>query len=249
MVTNLVRENLPNLAYVEFKPEENSKNYPTMLFLGGFLSDMSGTKALFLESKCKEIGQPFIRFDYSGHGISEGKFIDGCIESWTQDALDIIDNLIVGKVMLVGSSMGGWISLLLALNIPDKVHSIIGLAAAPDFTKTMEERMNDSQRSMLKKQGYFELENDYSDDNYIITKKLIEDGRNQFVLDKDINISVPVRLIQGKKDVDVNWHTAEKIKNKITGDNVKLILLDQADHRLSAPKELDILYKTVCSLL
>lgn len=249
MTTKLIRANLPNLTYVQFKSKENIHNYPIMVFLGGFRSDMSGTKALFLEERCKEIDQPFIRFDYSGHGESEGIFEEGCIGDWTRDALDIIDNLTTDKIMLVGSSMGGWISLLIALKRPEKVHSIVGLAAAPDFTKIMEQKMTDVQRNLIEKQRYFELENDYSDDRYIITQKLIEDGRNQCLLDEDIKINVPVRLIQGKKDTDVDWHTAKKIKNIIESNDVEITLLEQSDHRLSTPEDLKVIYKIIKDLL
>ena len=245
----LEREKASNLAYVKYNAVEGAADLPTIMFLGGFRSDMEGTKALYLEEKCKERGQNFIRFDYSGHGASEGKFEEGCIGDWAADALDIFDQLTQGPVMLVGSSMGGWISLLIGLKRSKRVHSIIGLAAAPDFTKIMEERMDDEQKALLNSQGYFELPNDYSDDPYIITKRLIDDGRDQCLLNKAIDITVPVRLIQGKKDVDVQWETANKIKDCLVSDDVEVILLDDADHRLSSPDELQCLNETVEALL
>lgn len=247
MIQYLERKNKPNLAYVYHKGHDEKA--PMIMFLGGFRSDMEGTKAVFLEDFCREAGISFVRFDYSGHGVSEGNFTDRCVGDWADDAQAILDHCNTGQVMLIGSSMGGWIALLLALKNKGCIHSIIGLAAAPDFTKIMEERMNDTQIGLLETQGYFALDNDYSDDPYIITKKLIEDGRVQGLLGRPIDLQCPVRLIQGKKDADVAWQTAETIKDAITHDNVKTILLDEADHRLSSPDQLNILKMTVEGLL
>lgn len=244
MVKYLKREGKPSLAYVSSAGDKS----PTVMFLGGFRSDMEGTKATFLESKCIEAGHPFIRFDYSGHGVSEGKFEDGCIGDWAEDALAILDELTDEPVVLVGSSMGGWISLLLALKRPDRIHAIVGLAAAPDFTKIMEEKMTSEQREELENKGFFALDNEYSDEPYVITKKLIDDGKEQCLLHSDINIKCPVRLIQGKKDTDVEWRTAEVIQDKLITNDVDVILLDDADHRLSAPEELDVLRQTVIGI-
>lgn len=249
MVEYLKRENKPDLAYRVSNVAQNAENQPTVMFLGGFRSDMEGTKAQFLEDKAQELGLSYVRFDYSGHGVSKGDFQDGCIGDWAEDALSILDELTTGKVMLIGSSMGGWISLLLALKRPERIHSIVGLAAAPDFTKIMEEKMSDAQRQELEEKDFFALDNDYSDDPYVITKKLIDDGRNQCLLQGQIDIEVPVRLIQGKKDADVDWHTAERIKNSLSSRDVETIILDEADHRLSAPEELEVLYQTIKSLI
>jgi pimeloyl-ACP methyl ester carboxylesterase len=249
MIAYLKRENKPDLAYQKSDNDESSANSPTIMFLGGFRSDMEGTKAQFLEEKSKELGLAYIRFDYSGHGVSQGDFKDGYISEWADDALAVLDELTEGPVMLIGSSMGGWISLLLALKRPMRIHSIIGLAAAPDFTKIMESKMSEAQRQEMEKNGYFELGNDYSDDPYIITKKLIDDGCEQCLLNGEIDITAPVRLIQGKKDADVDWRTAEKIKAILKGDDVGVILLDEADHRLSSPDELEVLYETAKGLL
>ena len=245
MVKYLKQEEKPALAYIDSEGEKS----PTVMFLGGFRSDMEGTKATFLESKCLENGNSFIRFDYSGHGISEGNFEEGCISDWADDALRIFDSVTDGPVILVGSSMGGWISLLLALKRPERVHAIIGLAAAPDFTKIMEKKMTEAQKGELNEKGFFALDNDYSDEPYVITKKLIDDGREQCLLDKAIKVSCPVRLIQGKKDTDVHWETADKISQQLTSDDVQVILLDEADHRLSAPEELNVLHETLNSLI
>ena len=139
--------------------------------------------------------------------------------------------------------------MLLALKRPERVHAIIGLAAAPDFTKIMEKKMTEAQKGELNEKGFFALDNDYSDEPYVITKKLIDDGREQCLLDKAIKVSCPVRLIQGKKDTDVHWETADKISQQLTSDDVQVILLDEADHRLSAPEELNVLHETLNSLI
>lgn len=249
MTQFLQRDQAPNLAYVKTDSNGAGADLPAVVFLGGFRSDMEGTKAIYLENKCKERGQAYVRFDYRGHGKSEGKFEDACISEWTKDAADIIKHCTQGNVILVGSSMGGWISLLLGRKKPDRVHAIIGLAAAPDFTTWMEAGMSDEQRQELNSKGFFELPNDYDDTPYTITKKLIEDGRENTLLTGSIDLEMPVRLIQGMKDTDVEWRVAHRIKNAIIGDDVEVILLEEADHRLSAPDELEVLNGTIEKLL
>jgi len=247
MIQYLKRKHKPDLAYALYEGRE--ENTPMIMFLGGFRSDMEGTKAIFLENFCKEKELRYVRFDYSGHGISKGSFLDGCIGQWAADAQDILDHCAVGQVMLVGSSMGGWIAFLLALQNKERIHSIVGLAAAPDFTKIMEERMSEAQKKLLESQGYFDLENEYSDDPYIITKKLIDDGRERSLLHAPIQIDCRVRLIPGKKDTDVAWQTAEIIQNAIMHKDAEIIILDEADHRLSSPDQLRILKETILALI
>lgn len=248
MTEFLVRDQAPNLTYVKTEGSKRMDNVPTVMFLGGFRSDMQGTKATYFEQKCKERGQSYIRFDYRGHGESEGEFDEACISDWARDASDILDHCTSGPVVLVGSSMGGWISLLIALQQSERVKAIIGLAAAPDFTTWMEADMNEEQKTSLETKGFFELPNDYDDEPYIITKKLLEDGRENSLLDLSINIDVPVRLIQGMKDADVEWQTAHRIKNAITGEDVEVLLLEEADHRLSEPDQLEIIDSVIASL-
>jgi pimeloyl-ACP methyl ester carboxylesterase len=242
----LKRDNLPNLAYVK-QPAAEGNKLPMIVFLGGFRSDMQGTKAIYLEELCREQGRAYVRFDYRGHGQSEGKFEEACISDWVQDASDIVHECTSEPVILVGSSMGGWISLLLASKEPKSVAAFIGLAAAPDFTTWMESDVSELQIANLQEKGYFLLENDY-DSPYVITKKLLEDGRQNTLLDKVIDINLPVRLIQGKKDTAVPWEVAKKIKNAIKGDDVAIEFLENADHRLSAPNELALLKKVISEL-
>lgn len=237
MPSYLNRKNKLSLAYHYF---EGQSDLPPVVFLGGFRSDMEGTKALYLEKTCKERDQSFLRFDYSGHGQSYGQFEEGFIGQWTGDAHDIITDKISRPAILVGSSMGGWISLLLALNHPSLFYGLIGLAAAPDFTRWIEEGMNAKQKNDLNKNGLFLLENDYGDP-YAISKKLLDDGRKQSILNKNITVNFPVILIQGKKDADVPWQTAEKIKEVFGGKNIEVIYINEGDHRLSSPDELEII--------
>jgi len=241
----LNRSGLPSIAYVK---SEGDPDKPAVMFLGGFRSDMQGTKATFLEKTCRDRRQSFVRFDYSGHGQSEGNFKDGTISSWAQDALDILDHKTSGPVILVGSSMGGWIALLIALKRKKRVHGLAGLAAAPDFTKVIESRMSDKQKEAICRQGYFDLDNEYSPEPYPITGKLLQDGRQNALLNDDIDINIPVRLIQGKKDTDVAWQTAEQIKNAIVGTDVEVSLLEDSCHRLSGEMELKLIDRKIIEL-
>lgn len=249
MVEFLKREEAPELAYVKIEASEFSeKPLPTIMFLGGFRSDMQGTKALYLEAQCKKRNQAYIRFDYRGHGQSGGIFEEACISEWAQDALDILNSCTSGSVMLVGSSMGGWIAFLLTLRQSKNIHSIVGVAAAPDFTTWIEEGMSAEQCKSLETSGSFEMPSDYNDP-YIITKKLIEDGQQNILLGHSIDINVPVRLVQGMQDTDVAWKTAERIKNVLVGNDTEVILLEDADHRLSSADQLEVINQVICDLL
>ncbi len=241
----LKRQEKPDLAYVHTKGESD---LPPVMFLGGFRSDMEGTKAIFLENFCQKRNQEFIRFDYSGHGKSEGKFEEWGISDWAEDALSILEHCIDRPAILIGSSMGGWIAFLLALKQSKKVHTVIGLAAAPDFTVWMEEKMSDDQKYALSNEGQFELPNDYDDTPYIITKRLIDDGRQNILLNGTQKISAPIYLIQGKQDADVPWETAERIKENLGNNKTQITYIDDADHRLSAPEQLEILRQVLSAV-
>lgn len=245
MIEILKRPNKPDLAYNYYT---GSPNLPTIMFLGGFRSDMMGSKASFLEIQCKVRQQSYMRFDYSGHGQSKGLFEEGSISDWKNDALDILNIISNEPVILVGSSMGGWISLLLAREIPDKISALIGIAAAPDFTTWIENQLNEIQKKELKGQGFILTPSDYGDP-YIITKKLLNDGKDNLLLDKPLNITIPVRLLQGKKDKDVPWKTAERIKDIIQGDDVQIYYQEEGNHSLSAPEDLALLNHIIEDIL
>lgn len=222
---------------------------PGVVFLGGFKSDMSGTKALFLQDWAARQGRAFLRFDYSGHGESSGDFLEGCIGDWAEDALAVIDALTEGPQVLVGSSMGGWIALLAARARPDRVAGLIGIAAAPDFTEdSMWAGFDAGQREALLETGQVALPSDYSDDPYVITRRLIEDGRNHLVLRAPLTLPFPVRLLQGSADTDVPPAVALRLFEHAQSPDLRLTLVKGADHRFSDAECLDLLARTLAEL-
>lgn len=223
---------------------------PGVVFLGGFKSDMEGTKAIHLEEWARKNNREFLRFDYSGHGQSLGGFLDGCIGDWARDAIAVITALTEGPQLLVGSSMGGWISLLVCRKIPEKVAGFVGIAAAPDFTEdSMWRDFDEGQRLALMKDGQVDLPSDYSDEPYIITRKLIEDGRNQLVLRTPLNLNFPVRLLQGTADIDVDIDVALRILSHASGEDIRLTLVKDADHRFSTDACLMLTQQTIEDIL
>lgn len=222
---------------------------PGIVFLGGFKSDMTGTKAQFLEDWARERGRAFLRFDYSGHGESSEDFLDGCIGDWFEDALAAITTLTRGKQVLVGSSMGGWISLLVARAIPERVAALVGIAAAPDFTEdSMWDGFDAAQRAALERDGQVALPSEYSDEPYIITRRLIEDGRTRLVLREPLSLPFPVRLLQGSADEDVPPSVALRLFEHADSPDMRLTLVKGADHRFSEPDNLAHLSQTLTDL-
>jgi len=209
---------------------------PGVVFLGGLRSDMTGTKALFLEERCRAAGRAFLRFDYSGHGASSGRFEDGCIGDWAADAAAALDALTAGPQVLVGSSMGGWVALLLARRWPARVAGLVGVAAAPDFTEDgMWARFDEDQRRAILDEGRLALPSEYSDEPTVITRRLIEDGRRQLVLCAPLVLPMPVRLLQGTDDADVPPSVALRLLDHARGADIRLTLVKGADHRFSTP--------------
>ena len=222
---------------------------PTIVFLPGFNSDMAGIKATSLRDWCAATGRAMLRLDYSGHGESGGAFTDGSIGRWMRDALLLIDRLTTGPLLLVGSSMGGWISLLIALRRPERIHAIVGIAAAPDFTESlMWNGMTAAEQAALMATGRREVPSDYGDP-YIITRGLIEDGRNHLLLANPLAITCPVRLLQGQRDDDVPWRQALTLAEQLASEDVEVILLKDGDHRLSRASDIVLLRRTVAALL
>ncbi len=209
---------------------------PGVVFLGGFMSDMSGTKAVFLEDWAKSQGRAFLRFDYSGHGESSGAFADGCIGDWAEDALEALSKLTEGPQILVGSSMGGWIALLLARKVPKRVHGLVGVAAAPDFTEdSMWPGLTDAQRAEILEQGQIRVPNGYDDTPYTLTRRLFEDGKAQLVLQTPLDLPFPVRLMQGTQDEAVATSVPLRLIAHATCPDMRLTLVKDADHRFSTP--------------
>jgi len=223
---------------------------PTVVFMGGFRSDMTGTKALALEAFCRVRGQRFLRFDYTGHGQSSGDFMQGSIGAWKRDAVDMLDQIVKGPCILIGSSMGGWLMLLAALERKDQVRGLVGIASAPDFTQSMiEHELKENQKREIAENGVTYVPDCYGDKPFPITRTLIEDGRNHLLLGKPIALNVPVRLIHGTKDNDVPWQVSQKLLESLTSPDVKLTLIKDAGHRLSEPPQLEILCGYVEELL
>ena len=219
---------------------------PGVMFLGGFRSDMTGTKAAFLADWARQHGRAFLRFDYSGHGASGGAFLDGCIGDWAADAMAVIAALTTGPQVLVGSSMGGWISLLAARALPDRVHAFIGIAAAPDFTENWDQsRLTPQQRADLSATGHFFEPSDHDPAGYPIGARLIEDGPRQAVLKTPLHLPFPVRLLHGTADTDVPPTAALRLFNHMTCPDARLTLVKGADHRFSDPACLALIAASV----
>ncbi|WP_444666744.1 alpha/beta fold hydrolase [Cereibacter changlensis] len=222
---------------------------PTVVFLGGFRSDMEGSKAQHLQAWAEREGRAFLRFDYSGHGASSGAFLDGAIGDWFEDARAAL-SLAPGPLLLVGSSMGGWISLLLAKALPERIAGLVGIAAAPDFTEdSMWAAFDADQRAALLRDGQVAQPSDYSDEPYIITRRLIEEGRNRLVLREPLPLPFPVRLLQGTADTDVPPAVALRLLDHATGGDIRLTLVKGADHRFSSPDCLALIETTITDLL
>jgi pimeloyl-ACP methyl ester carboxylesterase len=211
---------------------------PGVLFCGGYTSDMTGTKALALEHYCRSRRRAYTRFDYRGHGASAGRFADGTIGSWTGDALAVVDQVTRGPLIVVGSSMGGWIMLLLALARPARIHALVGVAAAPDFSEGLLAQASPAQRSECAEQGYWLQPSAYGDAPYPVTRGLIEDGRQHLVLRGPLAIRCPVHLLHGQRDPDVPWQTALRLAERLESDDVTIELIKAGDHRLSTESDL-----------
>ncbi len=218
---------------------------PGVVFLGGFMSDMEGGKALELEAYCKREGRAFVRFDYQGHGQSSGVFADGTIGLWLKDALAVVDQLTEGPQILVGSSMGGWIALLAAKARRARVKGLVGIAAAPDFTVRHWADLSEADQQTILETGRLEVYSEYGPDPYIFTRALFEDGWANRVNHCPIHLGIPVRLIQGTADPDVPWQTAMSIADNLTGGDTEVILVPGGDHRLSEPNDLARLVRVV----
>jgi pimeloyl-ACP methyl ester carboxylesterase len=222
---------------------------PTIVFLPGFRSDMEGSKAVHLVGLAARRGQAMLRLDYSGHGASGGRFEDGTIGIWTADALRVVDAVTEGPLIVVGSSMGGWIGLNLALARPERVAGFVGIAAAPDFTERLIwAALAPWERETLLSSGVLAMPSDYGEPTPI-TLGLIEDGRLHLRLDGPIALDCPVRLLQGQRDGDVPWRTALDIADRLTGNDVRVTFVKDGDHRLSRDSDLVLLEGVVGALL
>ena len=222
---------------------------PCVVFLGGFRSDMSGTKATALAHWALDHGRAFLRFDYSGHGASEGRFEDGAVSDWTEDARVAITALTEGPLCLVGSSMGAWIGALLARSLKARIAGAVFVAPAPDFTeRLLLQSLSPEQRRAIDAGGRLVLPSAYGDEPEIFTRRLLEDGRAHCVLPGPISFDGPVRILHGKRDRDVPWPTALDFAAAIDAPEINLTLIDDGDHRLSREHDLRRLVAAVAAL-
>jgi pimeloyl-ACP methyl ester carboxylesterase len=223
---------------------------PGVVILGGFRSDMTGTKASFLEDFCHRRGRAYVRFDYFGHGASSGDFALGTIGRWAEDAIAVIDSLTEGRQILVGSSMGGWIMLLAALARPERTHALIGIAAAPDFTEDLLwPRLDEGQRRQLRETDAVTLPSEYDPAGYTYRRAVFEDGKRHLVMRGAIALNCPVRLLHGMRDDGVPWRTSLALAERLNSGDVAVTLVKDGDHRLSREADLGRLGRTLDELL
>lgn len=247
-VQYLSRPGKPRLAYVYSKPRGDGESLPLLVFLGGYRSDMTGTKAKYLEEQSQRRGQAFLRFDYSGHGVSDGNFEDGTIGGWKDDAQDIIQAVGDGRpVVLAGSSMGGWIALLIGVHAPGRVQGLVGIAAAPDFPKEMLARLTPDQRVTYEKAGAVRVPSDYGAP-YYFSRAFYDEAQRHALLNRVHTIDFPVRLVQGMHDTAVAWETAPQIQKCLTGAPVDIVFIEDGDHKLSRPEDLALIDREILSI-
>jgi pimeloyl-ACP methyl ester carboxylesterase len=232
-----------SLAY-RFTPGDG----PLVVFLPGYMSDMTGSKAEALSDWARARGQAFLRLDYSGCGASGGDFLDGSIGRWTDDVLALVNHLWpAGKLVLVGSSMGGWIALLAGRTLKDRLAGLVGVAAAPDFT-VWGLKLGEAERRQLQAQGFFTRPSDYGEP-YRYSRTLIDDARTHLLLDGQIRITAPVRLLHGQRDEAVPWRLSLDIAARLQSTQVQVRLIKDGDHRLSREADIAALIATVEELL
>jgi len=244
----MARQNKADIRHLAY--DKTDGRGPGVVFLGGFNSNKNGNKALFLESWAKSTGRAFLRFDYSGHGESGGAFEDGSIGAWAKDAGAIIRALTDGPQVLVGSSMGGWIALLLAKRMPERVAGLVTIAAAVDFTEDKYwPSFTKAQRQTLEREGRIEIPSAYDDGPYIITKHLIDEGRSNLVLTSPLALPMPARFLHGTADEAVTVDTAFRLLEHAEGQDMTLLLAKDADHRFSTPACLKMITDAVEDIL
>lgn len=216
---------------------------PAIVWFGGFRSDMAGTKADAIDAWAAEAGRAFVRFDYSGHGVSGGRFEDGTISRWLEEGLAVLERFTTGRPVIVGSSMGGWIALLATRALRAKpgreAAALVLIAPAPDFTeRLMWDAFPPEAKQAIAETGIYLRPSDYSDDPYPITRALIEDGRRHLLLDGTIETGCPVHILQGMEDADVPWQHAMRLVEHLPADSVQITLVKDGDHRLSRPEDI-----------
>jgi pimeloyl-ACP methyl ester carboxylesterase len=242
----LDRADRPRLVYHHRRAAPGQAGAPTLVFLPGYASDMTGTKALALDDWAAGQGLAMLRFDYAGCGVSSGNFEDQALADWRDDALALIDTVVTGPVVLVGSSMGGWLALLVALARPARVAGIVGIAAAPDFTMW---GFSQDEKMTILTEGRLEKPSEYGPEPVVTTRRFWQSGEANRVLIGEVAIDCPVRLLQGQADPDVPWQYALEIQNQLRGTDSQLVLIKDGDHRLSRDSDIALLIQTVANLV
>lgn len=222
-------------------------NAPGVFWCGGYRSDMTGSKASYLAEQCAARGYAFTRFDYTGHGQSSGTLAEGSIGKWLTDALDVFDTLTTGPQIIVGSSMGGWISLLMAEQRQSRVAGLVTIAAAPDFSAERYQTLSEDQKTLLKNGGAIDWPSDFGEP-HPLRQDFFDDGQKHLMLHRSIDYKGPVRLLHGKADDVVPWQKSESIKEKLLSNDVEITWIDDGDHRLSRDEDLKVLDRLVSSL-
>ncbi len=231
-----------------YRYQPGRADLPAVIYLHGYASDMLATKAQYLAEFCAGRDQSYLRFDYSGNGLSDGIFTQGTIGDWILDALTIIDGVTDEPFILVGSSMGGWIGLACAQARPEKIKGFIGIAAAPDFTEEIWlHHMSDAERAACQASGSFTVPSSLSEP-LVLSDALLQDGRNHLLLNRQLTLNIPVTLLQGRLDTEVPWETAYKISDKIIPSQTEVIIVEDGDHRLSRPQDLEMLGREVARM-
>jgi len=242
---NLTRQDGATIAYHRL-----AGSGPAVMFLGGLRSDMTGAKALYLEDYCRRRGQAYLRFDYFGHGASSGDAELGTIGRWVQDTIAVLDSLTEGPQLLVGSSMGGWIMLLAALARTPRIHALVGIAAAPDFTADLFwTRLDAAQQKEFREQGIITLPSDYDPAGYTYRMSFFDEAAHHLVMREEIALDCPVRLLHGMGDPSVPWERSLKLAERLRSHDVTVTLIKDGDHRLSTEPDLHRLGATLDELV
>jgi pimeloyl-ACP methyl ester carboxylesterase len=251
-------ESRPTIACASMAREDGARiayrlgpgKSPGLIFVGGFRSDMTGTKATAIEAFAAARGQASLCFDLFAHGASSGAWEEATIGRWAADLIAVLDRLTQGPQILVGSSMGGWIMLLAALARPERIAALVGIAAAPDATEDlMWAAFTPAQRRTIRREGRVRVPSPYDPEGYVLTRRLIEEGRRHLVLRRTLPIMCPVRLIHGMRDADVPWQTSLRLAESLESRDVTLTLVKEGDHRLSTPADLERIRRAIGELL
>jgi esterase/lipase len=221
----------------------------SVIFLPGYRSDMMGTKAIFLDTLSKKIGYEYLRFDYSGHGSSEGKIEKQLLSDWVNESYSLIKKKLNHPLIIVGSSLGGWIAFILLKKFKKNILGVIGIGAAPDFTNNIIKNLSSIQKKRYMNKGYISIKSDYGEKPYKFTRKFIEDSKKNFVLLKNLEINTKITLLYGLQDSAVQLETQISLLKLLKTKSAKLTILNSSDHRMSSSLELNLLEQTIKNMI